>query len=312
LADALQKDDYYPFGLRSSLAAGDNHYLYNGKELQDEFNQYDYGARFYNPAIARWTGVDPHAESYQEWTPYSYVADNPVLLTDPNGMDYFWYSADGKSDPQWIWHEGSTYDTGKKDEYGRNIVLQGKPFNPDDYSDFDDFDGDSDEQTSANAGYNPYQGGSLNISQDASQGGPGDPFQQQQPKPGFNIPAAISALNANARSASCGACALYVRKAIQAGGINTSSHPGSAKDYGPFLTKWGFHSVTSNINDGNYSPMPGDIAVFMGFGNNIHGSWNGHIEMFNGTQWISDFRQNYFTPGPGYRKPPDPYTIYRW
>jgi len=65
-----------------------NRYRYNGKELHQEFNLglYDYGARMYDPSIGRWTGVDPLADMYGEWSPFHYVLGNPVKLIDPTGM----------------------------------------------------------------------------------------------------------------------------------------------------------------------------------------------------------------------------------
>nr|MCS3816572.1 RHS repeat-associated protein [Mucilaginibacter sp. X4EP1] len=68
----LQTDDYYPFGLEvnSLVNSTKNEYLYNKKELQEELGQYDYGARFYDPVIARWTTPDPLAEKMRRFTPY--------------------------------------------------------------------------------------------------------------------------------------------------------------------------------------------------------------------------------------------------
>jgi RHS repeat-associated protein len=91
--EILETNHYYPFGMRhepSSTTTGSaNAYTYNGKELNAEFglDWLDYGARWYDASIARWSAVDPHAENYYPISPYVYVANNPLIFIDPDGRD---------------------------------------------------------------------------------------------------------------------------------------------------------------------------------------------------------------------------------
>ena len=89
VARPIQETNYYPFGLdmQGTLSGTENKYQYNGKEKQDQEKMYDYGARFYDPVIGRWNVVDPLAEKYLGYSPYSYVVNNPIALIDPNGME---------------------------------------------------------------------------------------------------------------------------------------------------------------------------------------------------------------------------------
>lgn len=86
----LQVTDYYPFGLEfQDVNTSDNLQLYNSKELQRDakLDWYDYGARFYDPIICRWTSVDPMAETSRRWSPYAYCMNNPIRYIDPDGME---------------------------------------------------------------------------------------------------------------------------------------------------------------------------------------------------------------------------------
>jgi RHS repeat-associated protein len=69
-------------------------YRYNGKELDEATGLYDYGARYYDPAVGRFVNVDPLADQFAPWSPYNYGYDNPIRFTDPDGQ-----SAENCCDP---------------------------------------------------------------------------------------------------------------------------------------------------------------------------------------------------------------------
>jgi RHS repeat-associated protein len=90
--EVMQENHYYPFGMnqlgpRYETVAPPNKYLYNGKELNEELglDWYDYGARWYDGAVGRFTTTDRFSEKYYSFSPYSYGANNPILFIDVNG-----------------------------------------------------------------------------------------------------------------------------------------------------------------------------------------------------------------------------------
>lgn len=80
-----------------------------------------------------------------------------------------------------------------------------------------------------------------------------------------------------------GRCARAIRLAINAGGVATPNNPVSAAKYKDYLLLLGFKVIAPE----GYSPKVGDIAVFPAIAGNVHG----HIEMYTGDGWQSDYIQ---------------------
>ena len=113
----VEASDYYPFGKRitpppaaepveatSQSATSPNRWHFSGKESQSflyaNIPLLDFGARMYNPTIARWTTSDPMSEKYYGISPYVYCLGNPISIIDPNGMDI--WTMDEKGNVVWV------------------------------------------------------------------------------------------------------------------------------------------------------------------------------------------------------------------
>ena len=129
----IERNDYYPYGLRTDLgrnyqmmpdkyrvrmpasfadfSQNGNSYpaisspaekmlpyrlLYNGKELQmmAQTRLVDYGARQYDPTIARWHGMDEMSEKYFFLSNYVFCMADPIKMIDLYGLDVKPYSVE--------------------------------------------------------------------------------------------------------------------------------------------------------------------------------------------------------------------------
>jgi RHS repeat-associated protein len=61
-------------------------FLWQNSTLKSDAERcYYYGARYYDPRISVWLGVDPMAEERSWLSPFNYCQNNPVKITDPDG-----------------------------------------------------------------------------------------------------------------------------------------------------------------------------------------------------------------------------------
>ncbi len=81
--------DYEPFG-DSLHTSGEERYTYTGKELDASTGLYYYGARYYDSSLGRFISSDPlsgNLYNSQRLNRYTYVMNNPMVYTDPTGME---------------------------------------------------------------------------------------------------------------------------------------------------------------------------------------------------------------------------------
>ncbi len=82
----INREEYFPFGETSFGSYAIKRYRYNGKERDEESGLYYYGARYYACWSCRFVSIDPLAGEMPFATPFSYAANNPVVLVDVDGL----------------------------------------------------------------------------------------------------------------------------------------------------------------------------------------------------------------------------------
>ncbi len=134
----------------------------------------------------------------------------------------------------------------------------------------------------------------------------------------FDKDGAIQHLQDNAKPSTTHWCARFVANAIEkGGGLNIGPRPDFAKDFGLWLERGGFQEVASSIRYSNsvravfppdgYELRVGDVAVLQPYPPNTAG----HMTMFDGQNWISDFVQRDMWGGSTSRNYRPSYKIYR-
>ena len=79
-------EDHNESMAEQKLGGYSSRYHFTGKELDPLSGLYDFGARYYDPRLSVWFGVDPLAEKAPGWNPFRYGFNNPIRVNDPDGQ----------------------------------------------------------------------------------------------------------------------------------------------------------------------------------------------------------------------------------
>jgi RHS repeat-associated protein len=292
---------YDPFGRRiqKSGSGGTTNYLYDDANLLEE-------ADSSGTVLARYTqgpGVDQPLAELRAGTTSYYQADGLGSISSLSNST------------------GGLANTYTYDSFGRPTASSGTLTNPYRYSGRE-LDAETSLYFYRDRYYDQYSGRFVSEDPARFEGGialyeyvANDPTVFVDPSGDcpLDLNAFVNWLDNHAHAVSQGGCAKNIRLGLAAGGANPTDSPVPARDWGPYLVNnLGFSQVPQ---DPTYSPKVGDIAVFQP----VSGSNpNGHIEAWDGTQWVSDYYKQgpplpngtHFYPNLG-KYGPQPYQIYR-
>ncbi|MBK7898055.1 MAG: RHS domain-containing protein [Betaproteobacteria bacterium] len=102
--DVLWKENYRPYGtkLNASVTSAGNKIGFAGKPYDNNTGLSYMGARYYDPLIGRFAGIDPKEvtpNDLHSFNRYAYANNNPYKFVDPDGRDsvainYDYYKVD--------------------------------------------------------------------------------------------------------------------------------------------------------------------------------------------------------------------------
>jgi RHS repeat-associated protein len=110
----INREEYLPYGEVSFGGFAKKRYRFTGMERDEESGMGYHTARYYAAWLARFTAVDPEADSFAQYSPFCYGSDNPMKFSDESG-----HQPDDKN-PSRNWvrtletYEGSVTDFEKK------------------------------------------------------------------------------------------------------------------------------------------------------------------------------------------------------
>jgi hypothetical protein len=301
----------------------------------DEFGLINANARLYDPWLGQFISPDPLADQYPGLSPYSYCLNNPINYVDISGMgpepnegsgtvdggelpavNVNWIGGLFYYDYSYLFNNPSLFSSTFSRLHGLALATRGSGSGGSNGNSGNKIRGSMSEGYILPVidvnGHLRLNDGSYLLAAVNVDG-----------EKGFDIDKAVEELNNNAGSKSLGACGRYIRYALEAGlRLNRDNLRGltplAARSYGDYLRSRGYVPVKHYDYPNStvyYNPVKGDIAVIQGHlegAKDNNGIPYGHIQMYNGSIWISDFRQNRFWPGYKYREHTPAFIIYRW
>jgi RHS repeat-associated protein len=81
-----------------------DNFKFTGKESLQGTGFIDFGARWYDNIVPRFTTIDPLSELSRRFSPFVYGNNNPLRFIDPDGMSSV--GADGLTTEQWVENQG--------------------------------------------------------------------------------------------------------------------------------------------------------------------------------------------------------------